>query len=434
MPDHIPLLHDLAVPHLDEYFGIWSILEQPFRSAVNRVNSLDLHAHVTVEQAKQTATQPAARSRQYAVTAGGVAVIDISGPMMKYASSLSGGTSTVRTRRAVRDAAADKDVQAIVLRIDSPGGTVAGTFDLADDVAAANAKKPVVAYIEDLGASAAYAVASQAGSIHANRTAILGSIGTYAVIHDQSGQAAQIGVKVHVLRAGQFKGAGHPGTEVTAEQLAEWQRMVDELNEHFIEGVAAGRRALSVQQVRELADGRVHVGQAALTLGLIDGIASFDAVVAQVSPTKKGRKMTQETTAAAPIAATLDELKTCCPGATDAWVLEQLGRKATLDQARSTWAEQQQASIAALTAKGEEQTKQIGELNERIEAAAKKPGVEPLGESQGKGAGASDVDPTAAWNDAIAAKVKGGMTKARAAAAVAKETPELRQALVDSAN
>ncbi len=430
-----PTAIDLAVPHLDEYFGLWAIHAQPFRAAVDRVNGLDLRAHVTIEQTEPRASASSAYGAEYHLTPGGVAIVSISGPMMKYVSSLSGGTSTVQSRRAVRAAVANKDVSAIVLQIDSPGGTVSGTFDLADDVAAANRKKPVVAYIEDMGASAAYAVASQCRAIFANRTALVGSIGTYAVIVDQSAQAAMIGWKVHVLSTGKFKGAGVAGTEVTAEQLAEWQRVVDELNEHFITTVAAGRRGLSEQQVRDLADGRVHVGQAAHALGLIDGIETFDAVVAQVSPTKqKGKRtMSQETTVEAPVAATLDELKVCCPGATDAWVLDQLGRKATLDQARSAWAEQQQAELATLKTKVDEQTKETGELKAQIEAAKKKPGVEPLGGGEKPG-GQTGGDPEAAFEAAVEEKMKTGVSKSAAVAAVVKGNPELQATFIEAHN
>lgn len=144
----------------------------------------------------------------------GVAVLSLSGPMTKRPQSFSDGASTVRMRRQVRQATADPDVTAIALVIDSPGGQVAGTKELADDVAAARARKPVVAYIEDLGASAAYWVAAQADAIYANETAFVGSIGTYCVVQDLSRMAANVGIEVHVLSTGPFKGAGYPGTAV----------------------------------------------------------------------------------------------------------------------------------------------------------------------------------------------------------------------------
>src|SRR5690606_13420747 len=159
--------------------------------------------------------------RTYAVH-NGIAVINIAGPMMKGGSSF-GGASTVRTRRDIRQAVADDAVSGIMLHIDTPGGTVAGAADLAAEVREARRKKPVRAHISDLGASAAYWIASQAESITANETALIGSIGAVAVVQDTSGMAEKAGITVHVLSTGKHKGAFAPGSKVTEEQLAEVQ-------------------------------------------------------------------------------------------------------------------------------------------------------------------------------------------------------------------
>jgi len=198
----------------------------------------------------------------------------------------------VLLRQQIRHAFRNTDAAGILLRFDSPGGTVAGTEDLAADIAAAAGGKPVYGYAEDLCASAAYWGYSQCTKTFANATALVGSIGTYMAIEDLSGHAEQLGVKVHVIRAGTFKGAGTPGTEITDDQLAEWQRIVDELNAHFIAGVARGRR-MGESKVRELADGRVHVGQAAVQLGLVDVIESFDDTLARLSRDAKGKGATR---------------------------------------------------------------------------------------------------------------------------------------------
>ncbi len=107
----------------------------------------------------------------YVVTDGGIALIEINGVMAK-ASGKYAQASTVQARRALRAATADQDVGGIMLGMDSPGGTVAGTQALADEVRAADAVKPVHAHIEDTGASAGYWVPSQARRLSANRSAI----------------------------------------------------------------------------------------------------------------------------------------------------------------------------------------------------------------------------------------------------------------------
>jgi signal peptide peptidase SppA len=197
------------------------------------------------------------------------------------ASYLFGGTSTVRTRQLLRAAAKDDDVKVILLHIDSPGGQVSGTAELADDVREAGIKKPVVAFIDDLGASAAYWVASQAGHIMVNKMGSVGSIGVFSAVQDSSQMAAAAGVKVHLITTGKYKGAGQPGVHISDAQLAEWQKQVDSIYDEFKSAVATGR-ALSDDAVSELADGRIFRAEEAKTLGLIDAVGSLDDLLVQL--------------------------------------------------------------------------------------------------------------------------------------------------------
>ncbi|MEK6247295.1 MAG: S49 family peptidase [Planctomycetales bacterium] len=167
----------------------------------------------------------------------------------------------------------------------SPGGTVAGTKELADEISAADKKKPVWSYCNDLCASAGYWGASHASKVFANDMAMVGSIGTFMVINDYSQMFQDAGVKVHVIRAGDFKGSGTPGTEVTEEHLAEWQSKVDQLNSFFTAGVKK-YRGFSAKQITDIADGRVHIVKSAVDLGLIDGVQSLDKTLAALSKQK----------------------------------------------------------------------------------------------------------------------------------------------------
>lgn len=215
---------------------------------------------------------------------GETAVISIEGPMTKKPTSMSwlfGGCSTIEVRESIKAALNDDIVKRILLYIDSPGGQVAGTQQLADDVAEADLEKPVIAFIEDMGASAAYWVASQARQVFTNKTGTVGSIGTYMVLDDTSKMYEDAGVKVHVISTGDHKGAGVDGAPITEEQLAEFKRYVLELNSHFLTGVAKGRE-MSMDDVRAVADGRVFVGKQAQKLGLVDGISSFDQLLSRM--------------------------------------------------------------------------------------------------------------------------------------------------------
>lgn len=235
-------------------------------------------------QAKESSkeTKESRQPKPYRMS-GSKAILTLSGTLMKAPSSFSDATSTVYFRRKLSQAANDPDVSEIVLAIDSPGGTAAGTNDAAEAVRAAAQKKPVLAYCEDMACSAAYWIASQASRIVANPTALVGSIGTLLVVYDYSRLAANEGIEPIVFSTSGIKGAGVPGTKVTEEQKAHFQRIVDDLNSHFLAAVQAGRR-MSDAQLAAAATADVWVGQAAVTMGLVDEIASFDTVLAQGAP------------------------------------------------------------------------------------------------------------------------------------------------------
>lgn len=219
-------------------------------------------------------------SRRLQLSGDGIAVLSLAGPMFKGRSKFS-DANTLELRQAVREAAQSEDVKGLLLVVDSPGGTVAGTADLADEVRAAAGRKPVHAYIEDLGASAAFWVSSQASRVTANATAEVGSIGTVAVVEDTSGAAELAGVVVHVISTGPYKGAFTDGAPVSEEHLADLQRRVNALNGHFLDAVSRGRK-MPRDQVQKLADGRMHIAADAQRLGLIDGIGTLEDAVASL--------------------------------------------------------------------------------------------------------------------------------------------------------
>lgn len=276
----IPLTRARAAKCAAQHFGTWSIEPNWFRAAMDAVRS-----GLLVPKAMDVGGDLDAGDlgESISATQNGIATITMDGQMTKYGSSF-GGCSTVAIRKAVRAAAADPAVGGIMLKISSPGGTVEGTADLASDVAAAAAQKPVHAYAEDICCSAAYWVASQANRITSNSTALIGSIGTMAILGDDTGAQEQVGIKFRVVSSTPLKGAGADG-RITDALVNEVQREVNEQNAPFLAGIAAGRG--SKINVTSAADGRVHVGAQAKSLGLVDGIGTLDdamkSLVAAVS-------------------------------------------------------------------------------------------------------------------------------------------------------
>ncbi len=187
------------------------------------------------------------------------------------------GTGTLATPESFADQfdAAEEDdaVKAIVLRIDSPGGTVAASQEIAAYVAAS--EKPVVVSVGDLCASGAYMVASQADSIVAMPGSSVGSIGVIMQIPNLEGLMDKLGVDFQVLIAGEHKDEGSPYRALTPEEIAAFQGDLDTIHTQFIDLVAEGR-GLPQKDVRALATGETYLGSKAVDLGLVDEIGTLD--------------------------------------------------------------------------------------------------------------------------------------------------------------
>jgi len=236
--------------------------------------------------------RPAAKWKPYLVDHSGIAVLEFSGPMLKGDSKFA-DKSTVTLRRELREAARDADATGILLVMDSPGGSVAGTDELARDVARAAEAKPLRVHGDDMLASAAYWAASAAETITLGPTAEVGSIGVVGIIEDLSVATEQAGVKVHVVSTGPFKGAAVPGTVITPEHLDYFRERVDSLAEHFFAAVRRGRK-MSAKALEAVTDGRVWSGKEAIALGLADRVRSLDdaledfrAAVGKRRPTRR---------------------------------------------------------------------------------------------------------------------------------------------------
>ncbi len=215
-----------------------------------------------------------------ATPAGGVvAVIPIHGVIAHRADSFaasSGGTSAEMIGKAVQRAVRDDEVKAVVLDIDSPGGSVEGIPELAAKIAQAAAVKPVVAQVNALAASAAYWLASQATEIVATPSGSVGSIGVYMLLVDESEALEKEGVKFNAISAGDKKLEGAPWLPLSDDGRAHLQAQVDQVYQTFVGMVAAGREVSIAEIKAQYGQGRVYLAKEALKRGMIDRIATFD--------------------------------------------------------------------------------------------------------------------------------------------------------------
>jgi signal peptide peptidase SppA len=204
------------------------------------------------------------------VTQRGNMVDDVSGP---------GTASTQQFSNLLRAALQDETVSQILIDIDSPGGSVYGVAELADEIVSARAQKPVVAIANSLAASAAYWIGCSASEFYVTPGGEVGSIGVWQAHQDYSKAMDEAGVKTTLISAGKFKVEGNPYAPLDEEAQGFMQSRVDDYYAAFTKAVAKGR-GVPISQVRDgMGQGRVLGADAALASSMVDGIATFEDVV-----------------------------------------------------------------------------------------------------------------------------------------------------------
>lgn len=211
----------------------------------------------------------------------GVAVIPIHGVIAHRASAVGRlssnvGTSVEHIRQDLETAMADDSVQAVVLDVDSPGGSVSGIDELATEIRAARDRKPIVASTDGLMASAAYYLASQADRVIATKSSMVGSIGVIASFLDDYRYLAGKGIDPVVVKSVPGKGGVQTNGSFSDSDRADLQREVDAYHAMFVDAVAAGRR-MTGEDAKAIADGRTYTGAEALSRRLIDAVESNPA-------------------------------------------------------------------------------------------------------------------------------------------------------------
>ena len=216
-----------------------------------------------------------------------IVLIDVSGVLMNSERSqfFSRGEHPVsllleQLDKARRDAA----VKAVILRINSPGGSVVASELMYDEVRYFKKKtgKPVVALMMDVAASGGYYIACACDEIVAQPSTVTGSIGVIMQLFDVSNTMSKIGVKSEAITSGAMKDAGSPFRQMLPVERALFQDIVNDMYERFVKVVAAGRPNLNEAQVRKLADGRVYTASQAKAVGLIDDIRTLRDTIRQL--------------------------------------------------------------------------------------------------------------------------------------------------------
>lgn len=169
-------------------------------------------------------------------------------------------------------------VRAVVLRVDSPGGVVAPSQEISDEVRKFAAKKRIIVSMGSLAASGGYYISAPATLIYANPGTITASIGVILKLSNIESLMDKIGIKSYTLKTGKFKDSGSPLRQFSKEDRAMLQAVIDNTHEQFVQAVASGRK-LPEAEVRKIADGRILSGEQAKALKLVDRLGTLQDAI-----------------------------------------------------------------------------------------------------------------------------------------------------------
>jgi len=283
----------------------WAIMPErlsAFAGVIARWSAGTVADAVTMASVRADAATVAARRGSSARTGNGsIAVLPMYGVVTQrgnMADDISGpgSMSTQMFSQALRSALADESVDAVLIDIDSPGGSVYGVQELADEIYEARGQKPVVAIANSLAASAAYWLGSAAREFYVTPGGEVGSIGVWSAHEDWSKAQAEAGVTTTLISAGKYKTEGNPYGPLSADAQAFMQGRVDDYYGAFVKAVAR-HRGVPVATVRDgMGQGRVLGAQAAKDAGMVDDMATFDDVIRRISKNLRASAKARATT------------------------------------------------------------------------------------------------------------------------------------------
>lgn len=246
----------------------------------------DAEADVIAQYHGAAEIQAARAKKVTQAGSGSVAVLPVYGLILHRGSSAGdmcgpAATSTVKLLQQFKQAVNDPGVQAIVLDIDSPGGTVEGVDELATEIRAAKGKKQTIAVSNKQCASAAYYIASACDEIVASPSSTTGSVGVYCAHEDASKYLENLGVKVSLIKFGANKAEGNPYEPLTDSARANMQDMVDIFGNMFEKAVAKGRKVSQATVHDTFGQGLSFGAAKAVKIGMADSVGTLDDVLAR---------------------------------------------------------------------------------------------------------------------------------------------------------
>lgn len=290
---------------MQELVSLWSLGQKFSRQEVagrigeaNARNGMIRGEDVEREPLMLASSGGSRRDGRNGGASGCVALIPVLGVISNRANMFSdisagGGTSVEKLTSQFRQAVSNPSVKAIVLDIDSPGGSVDGVFELAQEIYEARGRKKISAVCNTLCASAAYAIGAAASELVIAPSGMAGSIGVFASHEDRSEELKKQGVKISFISAGKYKTEGSPTEPLADEARADLQAKVDDFYQMFVRGVAQYRHDSQANVRAGYGQGRVVTAAKAVKANLADRVGTLDSVLLQLGISRPGMSNTR---------------------------------------------------------------------------------------------------------------------------------------------
>lgn len=206
-----------------------------------------------------------------------IGVVKVEGVLMSSGGGYGGTAGTADIMQALQEARKREDIKAVLLRIDSPGGSAVAAQEVGEEIERVRAAgKPVVASMGDVAASGGYWIAASCDEIYANPATTTGSIGVITELLNVQGLFEKLGVRSEVIKSGPYKDMGSMSREITPEEHQILEDLVGDVYQQFLEQVETGRKGkIKPEEIRALADGRVMTGKQAQKSGLVDTMGNY---------------------------------------------------------------------------------------------------------------------------------------------------------------
>jgi len=274
----------------------WALMPERLASIHSVLTRWSQSVPASSETRETVAADRAARDVRSMASAssssGGIAVLPLYGVVMQRGNMVQdvsgpGVTSTQVFSKALKAALQDGGVSQILIDIDSPGGSVYGVAELADEILAARKIKPIVAIANSMAASAAYWIGCSASELYVTPGGEVGSIGVWQAHQDMSAALDAAGVKTTLISAGKYKTEGNPYKPLDEDAIVYFQSRVDDYYNAFLDAVSKGRGVAHGAVSEDMGQGRVLGADAALSARMVDGIATMPEVIRKMQKATK---------------------------------------------------------------------------------------------------------------------------------------------------